>query len=173
LPPSSAKWDSHTHPHAGEDLKYKLEGFKSGSDDYLAKPFEIPELQARIEALLRRAYKAPYRPLTRYELDGVHIDFIKSIVSKDEKTTILRKRERELLRYLMERKGRVLSRDEIIQAVWTHTPLRTRTVDVHIAWLRQKIECDPKNPQYIITVHGEGYRFTRECSARERLSGKV
>jgi DNA-binding response OmpR family regulator len=142
------------------DLNHKIEGFRSGSDDYLTKPFEILELQLRVEALLRRAYKPARRPLKSYELNGVHIDFINSTLSREGKLTTLRKRECELLRYLLERKGHVLSRDELLEAVWEWIPIvRTRTVDVHIRWLRQKIEADPKNPEYIITVPGEGYRF--------------
>lgn len=75
---------------------------------------------------------------------------------------MLGERECRLLRYFVERKGTVLSRDELLQEVWEYksVPL-TRTVDVHIAWLRQKIEDDPKNPQFIVTVHGHGYRFAR------------
>jgi two-component system, OmpR family, alkaline phosphatase synthesis response regulator PhoP len=83
-------------------------------------------------------------------------------VLKNGKAITLGERECRLLRYLVERKGMVLSRDELLQEVWGYksVPL-TRTVDVHIAWLRQKIEDDPKNPQYIVTVHGQGYRFSR------------
>jgi two-component system alkaline phosphatase synthesis response regulator PhoP len=81
---------------------------------------------------------------------------------KKGKTITLGERECRLLRYLVERRGTVLSRDELLQDVWGYQSIPlTRTVDVHIAWLRQKIEDDPKNPQYIVTVHGQGYRFSR------------
>jgi DNA-binding response OmpR family regulator len=100
--------------------------------------------------------------LKSYDFDGIHIDFKKSQVVKDGKATTMGEREARLLRYLIERKGTAVSRDELLQEVWGYksVPL-TRTVDVHIAWLRQKIEEDPKNPQYIVTVHGQGYRFSK------------
>ena len=147
---------------ARSELNNKVQGFKSGADDYLTKPFETPELQARVEALLRRASGAARTELKSYDFDGIHVDFETALVRKNGKTTELGERECRLLRYLIERKGNVLSRDELLQDVWGYksVPL-TRTVDVHIAWLRQKIEDDPKNPQYIVTVHGQGYRFSR------------
>jgi two-component system alkaline phosphatase synthesis response regulator PhoP len=145
---------------ARSELTNKVQGFKSGSDDYLTKPFETPELEARIEALLRRASRGPRAELKSYDFDGIHVDFIKSQIMKNGKTTPLGERESRLLRYLVERKGTVLSRDELLHEVWGYKSIPlTRTVDVHIAWLRQKIEDDPKNPQYIVTVHGQGYRF--------------
>src|SRR6516164_7897760 len=146
---------------ARSDLNSKVQGFKSGSDDYLTKPFETPELQARVEALLRRAPAGARPELKTYEFDGIHVDFTKGRVTKNGKATELGERECRLLRYLVERKGTVLSRDELLQEVWGYKSIPlTRTVDVHVAWLRQKIEDDPKNPQYIVTVHGQGYRFS-------------
>jgi two-component system alkaline phosphatase synthesis response regulator PhoP len=147
---------------ARSELTNKVQGFKAGGDDYLTKPFETPELQARIEALLRRGSGSARTELRTYEFDGIQVDFDKSRLTKNGKTTVLGERECRLLRYLVERKGSVLSRDELLQEVWGYksVPL-TRTVDVHIAWLRQKIEDDPKNPQFIVTVHGHGYRFAR------------
>jgi two-component system alkaline phosphatase synthesis response regulator PhoP len=147
---------------ARSELNNKVQGFKSGGDDYLTKPFETPELQARVEALLRRAPSGQRPELKAYEFDAIQVDFIKSTVAKNGKTTSLGERETRLLRYLIERRGSVLSRDELLQEVWGYKAIPlTRTVDVHIAWLRQKIEDDPKNPQYIVTVHGQGYRFAR------------
>jgi len=144
------------------ELNNKVQGLKSGADDYLTKPFETPELQARVEALLRRAAAGPRAEIKSYDFDGIHVDFTTARVMKSGKAITLGERECRLLRYLVERKGMVLSRDELLQEVWGYksVPL-TRTVDVHIAWLRQKIEDDPKNPQYIVTVHGQGYRFSR------------
>ena len=147
---------------ARSELNNKVQGFKAGSDDYLTKPFETPELEARIEALLRRASKGARAEMKFYDFDGIHVDFTKSQISKNGRITALGERESRLLRYLIERKGTVLSRDELLQEVWGYKSIPlTRTVDVHIAWLRQKIEDDPKNPQYIVTVHGQGYRFAR------------
>jgi two-component system alkaline phosphatase synthesis response regulator PhoP len=146
---------------ARTELNSKVQGFKSGSDDYLTKPFETPELQARVEALLRRAPAGARPELKAYEFNGIHVDFVKGRVTKNGKATELGERECRLLRYLVERKGTVLSRDELLQEVWGYKSIPlTRTVDVHVAWLRQKIEDDPKNPQYIVTVHGQGYRFS-------------
>jgi two-component system alkaline phosphatase synthesis response regulator PhoP len=146
---------------ARTELNSKVQGFKSGSDDYLTKPFETPELQARVEALLRRAPAGGRPELKVYEFNGIHVDFTKGRVMKNGKATELGERECRLLRYLVERKGTVLSRDELLQEVWGYKSIPlTRTVDVHVAWLRQKIEDDPKNPQYIVTVHGQGYRFS-------------
>lgn len=147
---------------ARSELNNKVQGFKSGSDDYLTKPFETPELQARVEALLRRASSAPRAEIKAYDFDGIHVDFTTARVTKHGKAIALGERECRLLRYLVERKGVVLSRDELLQEVWGYKSIPlTRTVDVHIAWLRQKIEDDPKTPQYIVTVHGQGYRFSR------------
>jgi two-component system alkaline phosphatase synthesis response regulator PhoP len=147
---------------ARSELNNKVQGFKSGSDDYLTKPFETPELEARIQALLRRSTRVAPAEIKSYEFDGIQVDFSKSQVIKNGKATALGERESRLLRYLIERKGTVLSRDELLQEVWGYKSIPlTRTVDVHIAWLRQKIEDDPKNPQYIVTVHGQGYRFAR------------
>jgi len=147
---------------ARSELNNKVQGLKAGGDDYLTKPFETPELQARVEALLRRAPAGQHVELKTYDFEGIHIDFTTAQVTRNGKTIALGERECRLLRYLVERKGSVLTRDELLQDVWGYksVPL-TRTVDVHIAWLRQKIEDDPKNPQYIVTVHGQGYRFSR------------
>jgi len=147
---------------ARNELNNKIQGFKAGGDDYLTKPFETPELEARIEALLRRASRGARNQLKSYDFDGIHVDFARSELTKDGKSTALGEREARLLRYLIERKGTILSRDELLQEVWGYKSIPlTRTVDVHIAWLRQKIEDDPKNPRYIVTVHGQGYCFGR------------
>jgi two-component system alkaline phosphatase synthesis response regulator PhoP len=147
---------------ARSELNNKVQGLKAGGDDYLTKPFETPELQARVEALLRRAAGGARTEIKTYEFDRIHVDFTSARVTKNGKTITLGERECRLLRYLIERRGTVLSRDELLQDVWGYKSIPlTRTVDVHIAWLRQKIEDDPKNPQYIVTVHGQGYRFSR------------
>jgi len=147
---------------ARSELNNKVQGLKAGGDDCLTKPFETPELQARVEALLRRATSVPRAEIKTYEFDGIQVDFTTGRVLKKGKVTELGERECRLLRYLVERRGSVLSRDELLQEVWGYKSIPlTRTVDVHIAWLRQQIEDDPKNPQYIVTVHGQGYRFSR------------
>lgn len=142
-------------------LTDKVVGLKLGADDYLTKPFEMLELLARIEALLRRS------PLQKtdasresYYFSDIHIDFRRAEVTKANQSLDLSAREFQLLRYFVENRGATLSRDEILNQVWGYDALpSTRTVDVHVAWLRQKLEVNPRRPQYILTVHGMGYKF--------------
>jgi two-component system alkaline phosphatase synthesis response regulator PhoP len=138
----------------------KVLGLKIGADDYLTKPFEMLELLARIEALLRRA--APRRTASAgYEFGKVRIDFRSTEVTRNGELLNLSAKEFQLLRYFIEHDRETLSRETLLQRVWGYqsTP-STRTVDVHVAWLRQKIEDDSKNPRWILTVHGMGYKFT-------------
>ena len=144
---------------ARTELNNKVQGFKAGADDYLTKPFDAPELLVRIEALFRRT---PGRVrLATYEFGDVSVNFEKLRLSKNGRTATLSERECRLLQYLIECKGEIVSRDELLRKVWgySNAPM-TRTVDVHISWLRQKIEDDPAQPQFILTVHGQGYRFS-------------
>ncbi|HEX4999771.1 MAG TPA: response regulator transcription factor [Terriglobia bacterium] len=145
---------------ARSELSNKVQGFNAGADDYLTKPFDAPELQVRIAALFRRAPNAARARLKAYEFSGIRVDFVKTRLVKNGQSVNLSDREARLLQYLIAYKGEPVSRDELLQQVWGYsaTPL-TRTVDVHIAWLRQKIEDDPANPKFILTVHGQGYRF--------------
>jgi len=137
----------------------KVVGLKLGADDYVTKPFEMIELLARIEAKLRRA-PAPSRPLDGYRFGNVAIDFRKAEVTKDGRPVELAAREFQLLRYFVEHRGATLTREELLNEVWGYNAMpSTRTVDVHVAWLRQKVEPTPKHPQYILTVHGMGYKF--------------
>ncbi len=138
----------------------KVLGLKIGADDYLTKPFEMPELLARIEALLRRASKAAEGAHAVYQFGDVRVDFRRTLVMRDGKSVPLSAKEFQLLRYFIENRGATISRERLLQEVWgyTSTP-QTRTVDVHIAWLRQKLEPDPKRPRWIVTVHKLGYRF--------------
>ena len=139
----------------------KVVGLKLGADDYLTKPFETIELLARIEALLRRGASAPKTRATEtYEFGDVHVDFRKAEVTRSGKPVELSAREFTLLRYFVEHKGSVLSRDELLNNVWGYAAMpSTRTVDVHVAWLRQKIEANPRHPEFIVTIHGMGYKF--------------
>jgi two-component system alkaline phosphatase synthesis response regulator PhoP len=140
----------------------KVVGLKLGADDYLVKPFEMAELLARIEALLRRSASTAATTITSdsYKFGDVAIDFRRAEVTKNGAPVELSAREFKLLRYFIEHRGAALSRDELLNEVWGYNAMpSTRTVDVHIAWLRQKIEDNPRHPQLILTVHGLGYKF--------------
>jgi len=138
----------------------KVVGLKIGADDYVTKPFEMAELLARIEALLRRAAKPFPEAPALFQFGSIRVDLRRTEVRRDGKVMSLSAKEFQLLRCFIENRGATLTRERLLQEVWgyTFTPL-TRTVDVHIAWLRQKLEDDPKQPQWIVTVHGLGYRF--------------
>ncbi len=143
---------------ARDSMADKITGLKSGADDYMTKPFESAELLARIEALLRR---------TKGDLGPDELTFGEVVVRpragqvlRGGRAVRLSAQEFKLLVHLVRNPGVVLSRDELLDAVWGYqaTP-ETRTVDVHVSWLRQKLEPDPHNPRYIVTVYGLGYRF--------------
>ena len=138
----------------------RVVGLKLGADDYLTKPFEMVELLARIEALLRRAPTTSGVTLERFQFGNVLVDARKAEVTRDGTLIDLSAKEFHLLRYFIEHRGATLSREELLTEVWGYqsTP-STRTVDVHVAWLRQKLEPNPRVPQYILTVHGLGYKF--------------
>ncbi len=138
----------------------KVVGLKLGADDYLTKPFEMIELLARVEALLRRAPAAQSPQSGIYQFGSVKVDFRRAEVERDNEKVELSAKEFQLLRYFIEHREATLSRDELLDEVWGYdaTPT-TRTVDVHVAWLRQKLEPNPRHPQFILTVHGMGYKF--------------
>ncbi len=139
----------------------KVAGLKLGADDYLTKPFEMPELLARVEALLRRASLPAYMGSAIYQFGSVRVDFAKTEVTRDGQPLTLSAKELHLLRYFIEHRGETLSREKLLTEVWGYGVMpSTRTVDVHVAWLRQKLEPDPKEPRFILTVHGLGYKFT-------------
>jgi two-component system, OmpR family, alkaline phosphatase synthesis response regulator PhoP len=138
----------------------RVVGLKLGADDYLVKPFEMAELLARVEALLRRV-----PPVTAhadaYQFGDLHVDFRKAEVTRNGAQVELSAREFKLLKYFIEHRGATLSRDELLNEVWGYNAMpSTRTVDVHIAWLRQKLETNPRRPEYIHTIHGLGYKFS-------------
>ena len=137
----------------------KVVGLKLGADDYVTKPFEMVELLARIEAKLRRAPTVPH-PAEGHQFGDIRMDFRKAEIMRAGEIIDLSAREFQLLRYFIEHRGATLSREELLNEVWGYNSMpSTRTVDVHVAWLRQKIEPNPRHPQYILTVHGMGYKF--------------
>jgi two-component system alkaline phosphatase synthesis response regulator PhoP len=139
----------------------RVVGLKLGADDYLTKPFETIELLARIEALLRRAPSTLSGvALERYQFGDIAVDVRKAEVSQNGQLLELSAKEFHLLKYFIEHRGATISREELLHEVWgyNNTP-STRTVDVHVAWLRQKLEPNSRVPQYILTVHGLGYKF--------------
>jgi len=142
----------------GQELD-KVIGLKSGADDYVTKPFSLLELLARIEAVLRRAVKK-LDNIGTYQFDDVFLDFKKLEATKGGVHLDLSPREFSIMKYLIEHRGEIVTRDQLLDNVWSYDsfPL-TRTVDTHIAKLRHKIEMTPNNPQYLITIHGVGYKF--------------
>lgn len=137
----------------------RVVGLKLGADDYLVKPFEMAELLARIEALLRRV-PASAPTADGFRFGDVTIDFRRAEVTKAGGRIELSAREFKLLRYFVEHRGATLSRDELLNEVWGYNAMpSTRTIDVHVAWLRQKLEDNPRHPEHILTVHGLGYKF--------------
>ena len=138
----------------------KVNGLKIGADDYVTKPFDMQELMARVEALLRRAPSRLTAPAGAFQFGSVRVDLRGTEVNRNGKAVSLSAREFQLLRYFIEHPGATISRDELLKEVWGYSAdTFTRTVDVHVASLRQKLENDPKQPKFILTVQGLGYKF--------------
>jgi len=139
----------------------KILGLKIGADDYVTKPFEMMELMARVEVQLRRASSAVTLPEEVYQFGDIRVDFRRAEAYRGPEVVELSAKEFKLLRYLIEHRGAALSRDELLNEVWGYdAAVSTRTVDVHVAWLRQKLEANQRHPQFILTIHGLGYKFT-------------
>jgi two-component system, OmpR family, response regulator RegX3 len=141
----------------GEDVD-RIVGLELGADDYVVKPFSAGELAARIRAVLRRT--VPRRTGIAIEVGDLRLDPAARTVTKDGGSVDLAAREFDLLHLLMTNAGDVLRRERIMDEVWDpHWFGPTKTLDVHIHWLRRKIEDDPSHPRYITTVRGVGFRF--------------
>jgi len=139
----------------------RVVGLKLGADDYLTKPFDPSELVARVEALLRRTRKDGQAPMRSFQFGDVEVDFESEEVRKAGLAVSLAGKELQLLRYLVERRGNVVPREELLESVWEYqSGVSSRTIDVHVSWLRQKLEDNPQNPRHIHTVRGVGYRFS-------------
>jgi two-component system, OmpR family, alkaline phosphatase synthesis response regulator PhoP len=136
----------------------KVVGLKLGADDYVTKPFEASELLARVEVLLRRVPIHAGHGI--YQFGTIRVDLREGQVIREGKTVYLTAREFQLLRYLIERAGTTVRRDELLRSVWGYdSDTLTRTVDTHVGSLRQKLEQNPKKPDLILSVSGVGYRF--------------
>jgi DNA-binding response OmpR family regulator len=154
---------------ARDDEIDRVVGLEVGADDYLTKPFSMRELIARVKAMLRRVHIIreelktiqQTKDLTSIiEIDNLKIDIGRREIRVDDIVKNLKPKEFDLLYYLVKHKNQVLTRDHILESVWGWEYIGdSRTVDVHVRWLREKIENDPSTPQKIITVRGTGYRF--------------
>ncbi|MGH9749509.1 MAG: response regulator transcription factor [Candidatus Polarisedimenticolia bacterium] len=137
----------------------KVVGLKSGADDYVTKPFSFMELMARVHAVLRRA-RGGAGAQESFKFGNVAVDFRSCQVVKGRKPIDLTPREFQLLKFFIEHRGQVLTRDQLLDAVWGYESIPvTRTVDTHVAKLRRSLEDDPADPRHIVTVHRVGYRF--------------
>ncbi len=137
----------------------KVVGLELGADDYVTKPFSIRELLARVKAVLRRAQTVP-REQERFSFGDVDIDLKTHQVRRAGKAIELSSKEIALLKYFLCHPGETVSRDRLLDQVWGYDRYpTTRTVDVHIVRLRQKLEPNPEEPRFILTVHGIGYKF--------------
>jgi len=146
----------------GDELD-KVLGLELGADDYITKPFSIREFRSRVKALLRRASAPKYEPRAEdaIEADGLRIDPARRSVQVDGRPVQLTYVEFELLRAMAQKPGRVFSRQALLETLWGAAEYREpRTIDVHVRHLREKLEADPREPRYILTVRGVGYRFT-------------
>ncbi|MCW5948873.1 MAG: response regulator transcription factor [Pyrinomonadaceae bacterium] len=139
----------------------KVLGLKLGADDYMTKPFEMAELLARLEALIRRSSTQDQNTVNGvFRFGEIDVDLQRAEVRKRGEAIELSAMEFRLLQFFLNNRGVVHSRDDLLDAVWGYDSMpTTRTVDVHIAWLRQKLEENPKRPKHIQTVHGMGYKF--------------
>jgi DNA-binding response OmpR family regulator len=137
----------------------KLKGFELGADDFVTKPFSLLELKARITAVLRRSGGAR----SIYKFGDIEVDLDNYVIRQPDVEERLSNREQELLRYLIEHRGKVLPREELLTSIWRYSPnVTTRTVDTHILNVRKKLRDDAASPAFIETMHGVGYRFIAE-----------
>src|SRR5262245_36764614 len=143
---------------AKSDVSDRVAGLESGADDYVTKPFSLPELLARIRARLRRT-GTPEDPTPGvHRIGPTEVDFARLIATRDGQRVHLTSKEFEVLRLLVLHRDRVVGRDRMLGEIWRYDPgVSTRTVDTHIRTLRRKLEEDPANPRHIVTVYGEGY----------------
>ena len=143
----------------------RVRGLRLGADDCVSRSCDPNELMARVEALLRRAPRLRWNPVTTLRFGDVEIDFGIAEARKRGRPVSLTSKELRLLQYLVEHRERVVSRNEILKHVWEYdAAVSSRTIDVHVGWLRQKLEDNPQQPRHIKTIRGRGYRFDSDYS---------
>ena len=141
---------------AKDSLKDRMQGLTSGAEDYMVKPFEVVELLARVNIVLRRYHKMEQK-ITFMDIE---LDSENQVVTKAGKEVELTPKEFELLEVLVKNRGKILTREMLLDKIWGYEYIgESRTVDVHIRYLRKKVEKDDKNPKFIETIRGVGYRF--------------
>ena len=145
----------------GEEMD-KVLGLESGADDYIVKPFSLRELLARIHAHLRR-HSVSDTQIETVVIGVAEVNFSQHILLREGKPVDISAKEMDILHFLVRHRGRVISRDTLLLEIWGHAELiMTRTVDNFMVRLRKKIEPDPANPRYLITVHGTGYKLVEQ-----------
>lgn len=145
---------------AHTDLDDRLRCFRLGADDVVEKPFHLRELQARAEAILRRKLQSGKEPTDVFVADDLSVDFAARVCYRQGEQVPLTPVEFDLVTYLIQHRGRAVPREELAENLWSSAPsISLRTIDRHIATIRQKLEDDPSMPRFIQTIYGEGYRF--------------